>query len=100
MNSEPQFKYEDYSPWSRQLAKGYSKDQLESMLYGSKKDLTKATQSHLNAINKSSSMQGNSQARAQSGNSVSGAYEKKNAIENALELYEYYPEFTKENIDI
>lgn len=91
-----QWKYEDYNDWSRQLAKNYTKQELENMLYDVNKELSKATKSHLNAINKTTSMQSNSQARAQSRNSVSGAAGKKYAIEKALEIYRFYPENTKE----
>lgn len=95
-NPEPLWKYEDYNNWARLLAKTKTKTELEKMAYGTNKQLKKATESHLRAIQRSTSMQSNSQARAQSRNSVSGSYDEKYAIENALEIYEHYPEHTKE----
>jgi len=92
----PIWKYEDYNDWSRLLAKNHTLKELEAMLGKSSTELKKSTKSHLNAIEKSTSMQGNSQARAQSGNSVTGNYEKKYAVENAIEIYKYYPERTLE----
>lgn len=96
MSETPLWKYEDYNDWSRQMAKDYSKQELERMLFGSSKDLTSATKSHLSAINKTTSMTSNSQRRAQSRNNVTMSYERKYAIENALEIYRYFPEMTKQ----
>ncbi|KIL35837.1 hypothetical protein SD71_10590 [Cohnella kolymensis] len=95
---EPLWKYEDYNDWSRMMAKNYTRSELEAMLYGTKSELTKATKTHLNAIRGTTSMHSNSQRRAQARNSVVGSYEKRYAIENALEIYRFYPERTKEGL--
>lgn len=96
MEPTHQWKYEDYNDWSRLLAKNHTKEELETMIYGAKRSLTSATKTHLSAISKTSSMESNSQRRAQSRNNVSGSYEKKYAIENALEIHEYYPQYAKQ----
>lgn len=97
---QPLWKYEDYNDWSRLMARNYTKKELENMVYGTGKELSKASKSHLNAVQKSTSMQGNSQARAQSRNAMTGTYEKKYAIENALEIYQFYPEHTKQGVQL
>jgi len=97
---EPIWKYEDYNAWSRQMAKIHSVKELEDMLYGASTDLTKSTASHLKAVEKSTSMQSNSQRRAQARNVVSGNWEKKNAIENALEIHRFYPEQAKKEASL
>lgn len=91
------FKYEAYSDWSRLIASNYTKEQIETVIYGAQSKRSSLAKSHLSAINKSTSMQSNSQARAQSGNSFRGNYEKLNAHENALELHEFYPDKCKQN---
>lgn len=91
----PQWKYEEYSQWARTLAKSYTKKELEKKIGKVKIALSKASASHLRAIDKSTSMSSNSQARAHGRNSVVGAYEEKNALENALEIHQYYPSEAK-----
>ncbi len=80
------------------MAKNKTKKELEKMLPRTTKDLSRSTKSHLDNVTKSTSMGSNGQARAQSRNSMTGAYEKKYAIENALEIYQFYPEHTKEGV--
>ena len=94
-NEKPTWKYEEYNDWSRRLAQTGTKEELEKRLNKLNGEKDKLTQSHLNAIRKTTSMQSNSQRRAQTGNSVTAAYEERNALENALEIYKYYPEKTK-----
>lgn len=91
-----QWKYTDYSEWARSLAASCSRKEIQKMLSAAGADLTRSVQSHLRAIQKTGSMQGNSGARAMSRNCVEGAGEKKRACENALEIYRFYPERTKE----
>jgi len=92
---EPQWKYEEYSDWSRQLARNNTQEELQKQLAKLQGEQVKNTASHLRAVDKTTSMQSNSQHRAQSGNVVRGNYERRNAIENALEIHKYYPEKTK-----
>ncbi len=93
---EPQWPYEEYSAWSRQFAKNNTKSDLENRLAEVEKDLSKATASHLRAIDKSTSMQSNSQRRAQGRNVVSGLGDEKMALKNALEIHNFYPEKSKQ----
>ena len=88
--------YKDYPEWSKQLAKNYSRKDIEKQLSKVWSDIPSAVKSHINAINKTSSMQSNSQARAQSGNVITGLGERKMALLNALEIYDHYPEKTME----
>jgi len=88
--------YEAYSEWSRLIAKNNTVKEIESVIYGAQNKRKALSDSHLNAIKKSTSMQSNSQARAQTGNSLRCNYEKFNAYKNALELYEFYPEKCKQ----
>lgn len=92
---QPHWAYEDYSAWSRQLAKNYSRAELEREV--SKCDGARATlsNSHLNAIRATTSMTSQSQRRAQSGNAVAGNYERLRAHQDALEIHEFYPQHAK-----
>ncbi len=92
-----QWAYDEYSPWARQLAQNYTKPELEKMLAKAEGGTQSATQSHLRAIERTTSMQSNSQARARAGNVVRANYEEKQALRNALEIYDYYPENTKQS---
>ena len=89
------WKYDEYSDWSRQLAKDYTPEELTSMLHQTEYALKRAAKSHLSAIGRSVSMTGNSQHRAQSRNSVTGASARRTALKDALEIYQFYPEHTK-----
>jgi len=77
------------------LAKNYTVSELESKMYGAVRESKKNAKSHLAAIEKSASMQGNSQHRAQSGNNVRASGEYKIALSGALEIHELFPEFAK-----
>jgi hypothetical protein len=97
-NDEPHiFPYEEYSSWSRQLAKNYTLKELKKVA-GECESLTdKYAKQHLSAIEATSSMQSQSQRRAQTKNNLTGNYEKKTAYNHAIELYKYYPEKCKGN---
>jgi hypothetical protein len=84
------WKYEDYSSWSKQLAKNYKKQELELQLLNIERELKKASDSHLRAINSTGSMQGCSQRRAQSRNNVVSFSEKKQALKDAIEILEVF----------
>lgn len=88
----PAFSFDEYSQWSRRLAVHHSIDDLERMLGVVSGAATAAAHTHLRAIGRSTSMQSNSQARAQSGNVVAAAGERKMAVSAALELHRFYPE--------
>jgi len=92
----PQYKYEEYTPHEQQLAKIHTRAELEKMhgkLLGAQPG---NSASHLRAIEKSTSMQSNSQARAQSGNVVRGNYEQRQSYNHALEIHDHYPEKSKQ----
>jgi hypothetical protein len=74
------------------LAKSKTPAQLEKEYHEVAYQLSKATQSHLRAIQSTASMSGCSQRRAQSKNNVTGLAERKNALKDALELHQYYPD--------
>lgn len=94
----PVWKYEEYSAWSRQLAAHYTRDELEKKLYGVAKEASRLSKSHLSAIEKSTSMQSNSQRRAQTRNCVSANYEERCALKWAIDIYDNYPEHTKSKV--
>jgi hypothetical protein len=92
----PQWKYEDYSAWSRQIAQNYTRKEIEKeigLADGKRAGLGKSATA---AVDRTTSMQSNSQARAQTSNALRGNWERLNAYQNALELYDFYPEKTKE----
>ena len=94
--TNPQYKYEEYTPHEQQLAKIHTRAELEKMhgkLLGAQPG---NSASHLRAIEKSTSMQSNSQARAQSGNVVRGNYEQRQFYNHALEIHDHYPEKSKQ----
>ena len=93
--NEPYWKYEDYSLWSRQIAANYTVAQIEKGLNICLANTGKYAAQHLAAIEKTTSMQSNSQRRAQSRNNVTGNYERKRAYMDALELHRFYPERCK-----
>jgi hypothetical protein len=85
-----------YSPWMKQLAKNYTRTELEKRAGVASENGSKAARTHLRAIQATHSMTSNSQRRAQSGNSVAAAGEERIAINGALEIYDLFPEHTKE----
>ena len=89
------WKYEEYSQFARLLARTKTKEEIIKEIKQINKELEKATKSHLKAIKQSTSMQSNSQRRAQARNLVAGLGERKMALENALEIHKYYPEKCK-----
>jgi hypothetical protein len=80
------FKITDYSTWSRQIAKTKSAIEIEKEIKKLEGNRKKLSQSHLNAIKKTTSMTSNSQRRAQSRAIMTGNYEKLQAYKNALEI--------------
>lgn len=89
------WKYEDYSPGARSFAKTYTQQELEKMLAKLEGEQAKNTRAHLDAIEKSTSMAGNSQHRAQAGNVVSANWEQRRLLRDAIEIHQIYPEKTR-----
>lgn len=85
-----------YSAWMKRLAKTHTKKELESIYESKKLDANKAAYSHLRAIQKSHSMNGNSMSRAHSRNCVSAAGDYKIALDGAIEIHELFPEEAKQ----
>jgi DNA adenine methylase len=94
----PQWKYSDYSNWSRLYAKDNTIPELEKELSKLEKEQERNTESHLRSLKKTTSMQSQSQYRAQARNVVTGNYERRRAIEDAIEIHKYYPENAKGSI--
>lgn len=86
-----------YSPWMKQLAKHYTRAELEKRLGIASGEASKAAQTHLRAILATHSMSSQSQRRAQSRNAVAASGEERMAINGALEIYDLFPEHTKES---
>jgi hypothetical protein len=84
-----------YSSWMRQLASNHHKNELEIMLYGAKAAAETSTRTHLNAIQKSSSMTGRSMARAHARNCASLSGDRGIAISGAIEIHELFPEHAR-----
>ena len=90
------WKYEEYSDWSRQIAKNYTRKEIEKQLGIVASQRERDAKSAVAAIEATGSMQSQSQRRAQSSNVLRTNYERRTALQNALEIYRNYPEQTKE----
>jgi len=88
-----------YSRWHKQLALQYTRDELNKMEKKAAERSKKAASYHLKAIQASTSMMGCSQRRAQTRNSLARESELRLAVEAAIEIYELFPEHTKEAND-
>ncbi len=93
---EPQWKYDDYSPFVQKLAKTYTLKELEKQRDKFDGQRDRLAQSHLSSIEKTTSMQSNAQRRAQARNSMTANYQDYQDRVRAIEIYKYYPELTKE----
>jgi hypothetical protein len=85
-----------YSAWHKRLTMLHTRAELVAMMGKADKEAKRASRSHLRAIQATGSMTGCSQRRAQTRNSVYGASELRMAVNAALEIYELFPEHTKE----
>lgn len=81
-----------YSDWMKQLARRHTRVELERLLGIKSAEASKAAQSHLRAIQATTSMQSNSQRRAQTGNVVRAAGDYMIALNGALEIHDLFPE--------
>jgi hypothetical protein len=88
-----------YSDWMKMLARTKTRQELQEMYYGAAKEGKSATRAHLRTIEKTHSMQSQSQARSHMRNIVSASGDTKIAIDGALEIYDLFPEYTKEYHD-
>lgn len=85
-----------YSNWMKMLAKSHTRIEIEKMLGIQSNAAIVAVDQHHRAIKASTSMQSNSQRRAQSGNVLRAIGDHKIALGGALEIYDLFPEHTKE----
>lgn len=85
-----------YSDWMKRLAKTCTLEDLEIQLNGRKSEANKASQAHLRAIEASTSMSSNSSRRAHARNTVAAAGDAAIALRGAIEIYELFPEHTKQ----
>jgi hypothetical protein len=85
-----------YSDWMKYLAQCYTRAELEVMLHGKRREASIASAQHLRAIQATTSMQGQSQRRARTRNVAAAAGEYAIALRGALEIYDLFPEHTKE----
>jgi hypothetical protein len=85
----------EYTPYARQFARNYTRAELVEMLKGCEAAQKAYTTQHLGAIKKTTSMQSNAARRANARNKMSGNYEKINAIRNAIEIHDVWPEHSK-----
>ena len=88
--------YEEYSQFSRQLARTYTRAELEKQAARLEGNRSRLNASHLRAIEATGSMTGQSQRRAQSRNAMTGNMEDLKFRQDALEIYDLYPGQTKE----
>lgn len=85
-----------YSAWHKRLALEHTRAELAAMFNKADGETKKASRSHLRAIQATASMTGCSQRRAQTRNTVFAASELRLAVDAALEIYDLFPEHTKE----
>lgn len=84
-----------YSDWMKRLAKNHTQSELEQMLVRNRCDAKSASKSHLESIQATGSMHGNSSRRAHARNVVAATGDTMIAIKGAIEIHELFPEFAK-----
>ena len=85
-----------YPQYMKTLALTKTREELEKMIGIESGKLSKATKSHLLQIQKSTGMQARAQGRAQARGSVDCHSSRVRGAEGAIEIYDLFPEFTKE----
>lgn len=88
-----------YNPWMKLLARTHTRAELEKRSGIATVTGRKAAASRLRALDACGSQDNKSQFRAQMGNVARASGEEKIAISGALEIYELFPEHTKEARD-
>lgn len=84
-----------YTGWMKRLAQWHTLDELRVMAGHTESAASNAAKSHMSAVQKTGSMQGNSSARARTRMSLEGASERAFALSGAIEIHELFPEFAK-----
>lgn len=85
-----------YSSWMKDLARTKTRMELQYLLGVAAIDAAKGAATHLRAIDATASMSGQSARRAHARNVTSAAGDYRIAISGALEIYDLFPEHTKE----
>ena len=85
-----------YSEWMKNLALLHTLPQLEQMLFGGRETARKTAQSHLRAVDATTSMHSQSQRRAQTRNSMAAASDLVLAIRGAIEIHVLFPEHARQ----
>ena len=85
-----------YSQWMKDLARNNSRAEIEKLLGRKTKEVAAAASAHLRAIDATTSMTSQSARRAHARNAVAAAGEYRAALNGALEIYDLFPEYTKE----
>jgi len=93
----PQWKYEEYSDYSRMLASRYTRKEIEARL-GKAEGARAAANSAKVRASDALSDYGPTQRLAHAGNVNRANYEERNGLQNALEIYDNYPEKTAEGM--
>lgn len=78
------------------LARNHTRAEIAALLGVKTAEASNSARSHLRAIERTGSMGGNSQARAHSRNVTAAAGDYKIALVGALEIYDLFPQHTKE----
>ena len=86
-----------YTTWMKLLAKKHTRAELEQLLGIKTTEAKIAADAHLRTIEKSGSMLGYSSRKASARNVVAAAGEYKIALRGALEIYDLFPEHTKDS---
>jgi len=84
-----------YTDTMRRYAKTLTREEIEKRLGVVSGQSRSAADIHRRAIERSTSMQSNSQARAQSRNVVAALGQDRIDLSGALDIYKFYPEHTK-----
>jgi hypothetical protein len=90
------FTWEDYSGFAHRLAKLYSIEELSLAVNKMDSQRGKLSHSHLSAIKATTSMQGQSQRRAHTGNAMRCNADTIMFYKHAIELLELYPQLKRE----
>lgn len=85
-----------YSDWMKRLALGHTKAELLEMLGIKSAEASRAAAGHLRAIQRTTSMQGASAARAHGRNVTAAAGDAAIAVRGALAIHQLFPEFAKQ----
>lgn len=93
----PKWRLDGYSDFARQLARTKTRKELEREYARLEREQERNASARQRALDKTTSMTSHSQARAQTGNVVSGNWTQRMHIRHALEIHDHYPAAAKPN---